>query len=157
VKKTAFVFVLCLSALLLIGCNTEKDITERTATINGSTYSDYEGVGISIENITLDKENTQIEIKWKNDTKYNVIYGEYYIIEHEINGEWKICETPDNGYGFLGIGYILEPGTLNKTYNTYKMFDLSKPGKYRISTDCHIETTHENRENCNVWAEFIIE
>ena len=48
------------------------------------------------------------------------------------------------------IAYLLESGKpQNKAYAIGEHFDVSKPGKYRIRSECYLDGVR-----CIVWAEF---
>ena len=83
-----------LSVLLLAGltaCNqnvgrhADGIIKADKATIEiGKTYTSFEGVNVQIVNVIWNGEEIKLDVKWNNETSYNVVYGEYYKIEKEI-------------------------------------------------------------------------
>lgn len=164
--KRIMAFVL--SVLLLVGltaCNqnvgrhADGIIKADKATIEiGKTHTDFEGMNIQIVNVVWNDEETKLDVKWNNETSYNVVYGEYYKIEKEINGKWESCVTLDN-LAFNGIGYELRSKSSQKqTYNLTDMFDISENGKYRFATDCSV---YENGRGagsteCEMWVEFTV-
>ena len=133
----------------LVGCDKEK-LGEI-----GYAYSDYTGISIEIENLDLSKDNAGVSVKWQNDTPYDVFYGNWYIIEREVDDEWHSCAIAD--VNFSEMGYILKPGTMHKTYTFGKYFDTSESGKYRIRSECYVQTSDNKNEHCIVWAEFIVD
>lgn len=162
------IMALVLSVLLLVGltaCNqnvgrhADGIIKADKATLEiGKTHTDFEGMNIQIVNVVWNDEETKLDVKWNNETSYNVVYGEYYKIEKEINGKWESCVTLDN-LAFNAIGYELRSKSSQKqTYNLTDMFDISENGKYRFTTDCSV---YENGRGagsteCEMWVEFTV-
>ena len=132
-----------------VGCDKEK--SEEI----GYAYSDYTGISIEIEDLDISKDNASVNVKWQNDTQYDVSYENWYTIEREIDDEWHSCAIVD--VDFSAMGYILKPGTMHKTYTFGKYFDTSTSGKYRIRSACYVQINDGKSEHCIVWAEFIIE
>lgn len=157
-----------LSVLLLAGltaCNqnvgrhADGIIKADKATIEiGKTYTSFEGVNVQIVNVIWNGEEIKLDVKWNNETSYNVVYGEYYKIEKEMNGKWESCVTLDN-LAFNDIGYELRSKSSQKqTYNLTDMFDIWENGKYRFTTDCSV---YENGRGagsteCEMWVEFTV-
>ena len=162
------IIALVLSVLLLgmltacnqnVGRHADGIIKADKATIEiGKTHTDFEGMNIQIVNVVWNDEETKLDVKWNNETSYNVVYGEYYKIEKEINGKWESCVTLDN-LAFNDIGYELRSKSSQKqTYNLTDMFDISENGKYRFATDCSV---YENGRGagsteCEMWVEFTV-
>ena len=162
------IMALVLSVLLLgmltacnqnVGRHADGIIKADKATIEiGKTHTDFEGMNIQIVNVVWNDEETKLDVKWNNETSYNVVYGEYYKIEKEINGKWESCVTLDN-LAFNDIGYELRSKSSQKqTYNLTDMFDISENGKYRFATDCSV---YENGRGagsteCEMWVEFTV-
>jgi len=159
---------LVLSVLLLVGLtacdqnvgrHADGIIKADKATIEiGKTHTTFEGMNIQIVNAIWNDEEVKFEVKWNNETSYNVVYGECYKIEKEINGKWESCVTLDN-LAFNDIGYELRSKSSQKqTYNLTDMFDVSENGKYRFATDCSV---YENGRGagsteCEMWVEFTV-
>ena len=159
---------LVLSVLLLVGLtacdqnvgrHADGIIKADKATIEiGKTHTTFEGMNIQIVNAIWNDEEVKLEVKWNNETSYNVVYGECYKIEKEINGKWESCVTLDN-LAFNDIGYELRSKSSQKqTYNLTDMFDVSENGKYRFATDCSV---YENGRGagsteCEMWVEFTV-
>lgn len=108
--------------LLLTLCACQKDGADKIDFDTGSikvavAHTDFEGVNIQIVNAIWTAEEIKLEVKWNNETVYNVVYGESFDIEKQIDGEWKSCVTLDN-LAFNDIGYELKAKTSQKqTYN----------------------------------------
>ena len=162
------IVALVLSVLLLgmltacnqnVGRHADGIIKADKATIEiGKTHTTFEGMNIQIVNAIWNDEEVKFEVKWNNETSYNVVYGECYKIEKEINGKWESCVTLDN-LAFNDIGYELRSKSSQKqTYNLTDMFDVSENGKYRFATDCSV---YENGRGagsteCEMWVEFTV-
>lgn len=157
-----------LSVLLLVGlaaCNqnvgrhADGIIKADKATIEiGKTYTSFEGMNVQIVNVIWNGEEIKLDVKWNNETSYNVVYGEYYKIEKEMNGKWESCVTLDN-LAFNDIGYELRSKSSQKqTYNLTDMFDISENGKYRFATDCSVYENDRGAESteCEMWVEFTV-
>ena len=157
-----------LSVLLLVGlaaCNqnvgrhADGIIKADKATIEiGKTYTSFEGMNVQIVNVIWNGEEIKLDVKWNNETSYNVVYGEYYKIEKEMNGKWESCVTLDN-LAFNAIGYELRSKSSQKqTYNLTDMFDISENGKYRFATDCSVYENGRGAESteCEMWVEFTV-
>ena len=162
------IIVLLLTVLLLAmltACNPSIDLPADgklevdKATIEiGKTHTTFEGMNIQIVNAVWNDEEIKLEIKWNNETAYDVVYGEYYKIEKESNGEWESCLTLDN-LGFNDIGYGLSAkSSQKKTYNLTDIFDISQNGKYRFTTDCSVYEKGRGgeRTECEMRAEFTV-
>ena len=75
-----------LSILLLVGltaCNqnvgrhADGIIKADKATIEiGKTHTTFEGMNVQIVNVIWNDEEIKLEVKWNNETSYNVVYGE---------------------------------------------------------------------------------
>ena len=162
------IIALVLSALLLsmltacnqnVGRHADGIIKSDKATIEiGKTHTDLEGVNIQIVNAIWTAEENKLEVRWNNDTTYDVVYGESFDIEKQIDGEWKSCVTLDN-LAFNDIGYELSAKSSQKqTYNLTDMFDISENGEYRFITYCHVYDKGRGGEStkCEMWVEFTV-
>ena len=149
-------FVSCEKDILLPPADEFK--TEKAVIEIGESYTDFEGMEIQITDFTWDDEKIKLEVRWINNTPYEVLYGEPYDIQREKDGEWQSCATLDN-LVFTMIGYMLPSGnSQTKTYSLTDIFDIYENGKYRFKTDCSV---YENgsggeRTECELWVEFTV-
>ena len=99
-------------------------------------YSEYSGVYLALEGAEYIDGAWRLEVRWHNESDYEVTYGAAYTVEYKEDGEWKNVTVAD--VEFIEIAYVLKPHSeAGETY-TMKYFDLSKEGKYRIKTDFNI-------------------
>ena len=125
----------------------------------GDTHSDFEGINVSVKDINYASDRSLFTVEWKNNTDYEVLYGESYTVERFENGEWISCQITEEGPYFESIGIILNPqSTQEKDYKFFYDFNLWVKGKYRFSTDCFVYKNGQNSaaEECNLWAEFTL-
>ena len=143
-----------------VGRHADGIIKSDNATIEiGKTHTTFDGMNVQIVNVIWNDEEIKFEVKWNNETSYDVVYGEYYKIEKETNGEWENCVTLDN-LAFTEIGYELSSKSSQKqTYNLTDMFDISENGKYRLITDCLVYENGHGAESteCEMWVEFTVD
>lgn len=162
------IMALVLSVLLLVGltaCNqnvgrhADGIIKADKVTIEiGKTHTTFEGMNVQIVNAIWNDEEIKLEVKWNNETSYDVVYGESFDIEKQIDAEWKSCVTLDN-LAFNDIGYELSAKSSQKqVYNLTDMFDISENGEYRLTTYCHVYDKGRGGEStkCEMWAEFTV-
>lgn len=119
--------------------------------------TDYAGVGISLHSWDLDAAPSMLAVDWKNDSQYNIIYGDHYHIYKLENGKWVSCAY-EKEVVFHDIAYSLAASdTQVKNYKNYS-FDLSKTGIYKLETDFFFEKDIPitEDEHHKVWIEFEI-
>ena len=116
------VTVLCLLLLLIFaGCSQSK-----------SSYIPTEVENVSISIADISPTGATITVKDTNEEPY--IYGEWYKIEENKNGEWYDVSTIIDNYGFTDIGYLAD------AYNDEVIFEINwqwlygelKEGNYRL-------------------------
>ena len=157
--KKLFAILLIIALLFsFAGCKNEAPETKGPDFVSRVSHTDYPGMEIQIESIQYNNENasTELTIAWKNQTDFQVVYGEAFGIERLENGKWVSCAMQELT-AFTSIGYLLEAGTTREeTYNLSFYYDVSAPGTYRFLTDCYISDTKNESTKCNLWAEFTI-
>ena len=88
-------FTLCLIlGLPVVGCSEKKN----TITLTGDYHTDYEGVYITIESVEDRGEYAKLNVKWHNETAYEVVYTLPYQIEYKNGEEWVNIQTEDLNY-----------------------------------------------------------
>ncbi len=161
------VFAILFSLLFLISlcsCGEAKNppaevkaFSEKPFAQIGKTHTSFEGMEIEIINASWTEAEAKLEVKWKNETLFDALFGENFDIKRERDGVWESCVNTDSLY-FSAIGYDLEPGkTRTKTYNLSN-FDVSEKGNYRFESDCFIYDKGRGSEStkCEMWAEFTV-
>ena len=92
---------------------------------------------ISPENIVMDlidQTKETLTVRFTNNDNENWMYGEHFSIQVLLNNNWYVVPLKET-YGFIGIGYILEPNSnVEKTYKLSIFNELPK-GNYRIVVD----------------------
>ena len=96
---------------------------------NKREITNVDNVSISISDISV--RGAIITIKDTNKTPY--VYGEWYKIEKEDNGEWFLLKVKVNNYGFNDIGYKVDKNNEVKfVIDWTKLYGELEPGSYRI-------------------------
>ena len=75
------------------------------------------------------------------DAGTKVTYGDAYILQRQIDGEWQDAETIIEDYGFTMIGYTVSCG--EEVSNYYKwdwLYGVLEPGEYRMVYDVFRKT-----------------
>ena len=98
-------------------------------------------------------EMLELNIVWHNYSDESTENSKIYGIERFENGEWVKCGD------IKGISSVLEhinPGNTEKSYilqcNDDALFDISKPGRYRVWASCY----DKQEEEITAWAEFTL-
>ncbi len=158
--KITALFLCVAMAVTLVGCgkaNDEMGFKFSDGYIQvGECQSDYEGITATIKNIVTEGTDTYMEVEWNNETKYETMYGEFYGIEREIDGEWKSCLKKSN-LVYNDVGYpLLASSKQEKGYNITDSFDISEEGKYRFRSYLFVYENGRGAKSiwCNVYAEF---
>lgn len=103
--------------------------TKKCEYYNRREITNVENVSISISDISL----TGATITIKDTNKKPYVYGEWYRIEKEDNGEWFALETKIQNYGFNDLGY--EVGKNNEVkfvIDWQELYGELPLGSYRI-------------------------
>ena len=101
-----------------------------------NTYriSEVENVHVEISDISL--TGATITLKDTNTTKYT--YGEWYVIQEQINGKYYNMETKEKEYGFNAIGYQVDENNEVRFMIDWEWLYGELPlGSYRIIKECH--------------------
>ena len=98
--------------------------------------SEYVGVYLTLEGAEYIDGAWRIEVRWHNETDYEVTYGASYTIEYYDGEEWKNITIAD--VEFIEIAYLLRPHSESGETYTTKYFDVSREGKYRLRTEFNI-------------------
>lgn len=124
--------------------------------VPGEYTTSFGGVAVRILSAERTREKgTVLEVRWSNDTDYEILYGESFGIQRLEGETWVDCDMRKNT-GFESIGYGLQPHSqTTKSYSLDWVYDVSKAGTYRFTTDCYVYDTNEGTK-CELWAEFTV-
>lgn len=149
-KIIAWILILCM-VCSMAACNKsgEKENT------SGAENTVHAGLSVEILEVRREENDVILEVLWKNETQYDIVYGEMFGIHRWEDGQWIPLEMKENT-AFQSIGYGLEAGKkVQKTYNLGWVYDLSLPGTYRFSTECYLYDTREGSK-CHLYDEFTL-
>ncbi len=118
-KKT--VTALCLLLIFIFaGCSESESAFKPT---------NVENVSISISDVS--PTGATVTIKDTNEEPY--VYGEWYKIEENKNGEWFDVETIISSYGFTDIGYLTNAnGEVKFSIDWKWLYGELPEGNYRL-------------------------
>ena len=171
-KKLISVLLCALLLFSLVGC--DKDLrlfsnekipayTKELTLDKASLYlhnqnSDFEDMKIELVSAVWNDNEITLNISFKNNTSYEVMYGEGYDIEREVNGKWESCVALDD-LTFNALGYLLKAGEQKeKSYNITNSFYIHENGRYRFNTYCFIydKEQSDTTTKCEMWVEFTV-
>ena len=113
------------------------------------TYTEYEGVYLSVERIAAGMDNELIlNAVWHNETSQKTTIGGPYTVELKDGDQWVDVAKEDPV--FTTIAYVLEPNSTQMKKYRMGHFDLSIIGTYRLST--HFSTG--DGKTYKAWVEF---
>jgi len=150
--------ILLAAAMLLSLCACSTQAPEETQPVilqsaTGSTT--VEGVEIGLAGIRRTAGDTVLQITWKNNTPYQVLYGDVFWLQIQKDGQWESLNVNENT-AFHTVGYMLQPRTTaNKNYTTSWLYGTLQPGTYRFLTNCTVYETEEGR-TCDLYVEFTL-
>lgn len=98
---------------------------------------ELKGVWIETEYETYKTGVTKVRVKWFNLLLDNMMFGQPFVLEENVNGIWKkVNKKNDINYGFTTEGLILYSNdTRWHTYDLICYTDGLTSGEYRISTN----------------------
>ena len=74
--------------------------------------------------------------RYDEDAGTEVTYGDAYILQRRIDGEWQDAETVIEDYGFTAIGHTVACGEEVSNYYKWDWLDgVLEPGEYRKERD----------------------
>ncbi len=162
--KKLLAMLLC-AVMLLTACQTanenqsESQGLDASQTENDDKNTDMQisfatAISIQSKGITEDNGKVTLEVLWKNETDYEVVYGEAFWVRRNVDGKWVTCEDGEEN-AFNGIGIVLEPKSEHKKkYNVSNYYDVSKPGDYRLMTECYIHISETETKKGIATADF---
>jgi len=154
-KKYLYLFVcLAISLALLAGCgnygnSNSPEETEKTVKKTASsqptettweptiyeTVNNFDGVTMTAKEGT--SSSTGLTVFFRNKSSSQCIYGEYFLLEMKINGNWfQVPTVIDSNYGFNDIGYQLASGDDGEWAVDWDwLYGSLDTGEYRIVKD----------------------
>ena len=156
--KKALVAILVVALLLsFAGCISSNDGNNNVDPLaTREVHTDFPGIETRIAQVYTEDGKTKLEVIWSNNTDYEVMYGEPYAIQRLEGNEWVSC-SKDEMTAFITVGYALNAGKeISKTYTISDLFDVSQPGTYRFKSSCSVSVDGKDRQDCALWAEFIL-
>lgn len=157
--KTRLLIMLLCAVLLFSACQTEtgpydqsdERFQPETADI---TVNAFEGVTLTGKEITVNGDEVRLEAIWKNDTDYEVLYGEVFFVQKYVDGKWTVCDSGESN-AFHSIAISLEPRSEHtKSYGVSNYYKIDEIGKYRLVTEFNVTLSEEVTKQCTVAAEF---
>ncbi|MGM8216599.1 immunoglobulin-like domain-containing protein [Bacillaceae bacterium W0354] len=87
------------------------------------------------------------------------IYGEYFMLEKKIEGEWyQVPIEFEDNYGFNDIGYELNPSDIGEWIVDWDwLYGSLDPGEYRIVKDISDFREPGDYDKYNLAAEFTVD
>ncbi|AGL03494.1 immunoglobulin-like domain-containing protein [Desulfoscipio gibsoniae] len=155
-KKYLCLFVcMAISLVFLTGCgnygNSNSSVgTENTVTKTASsqsaettdwepttyeTVNNFDGVTMIVKEGT--SSSTSLTVYFENKSSSQCIYGEFFLLEKKINGNWyQVPVIIDGNYGFVDIGYNLTSGDNGEWAVDWEwLYGSLDTGEYRIMKD----------------------
>lgn len=160
--KKLLAMLLC-AVILLTACQTatENQSEAPSETENDNKKADMQigyATAVSIQSLAITEENGKVmlEVLWKNDTDYEVIYGEMFWVERNADGKWVSCDDGEEN-AFHSIAIVLEPRSEHtKKYNVSNYYDVMELGDYRLMTECYIHISENETKKGIATADFAL-
>lgn len=135
-----------LAVLMAIFCSACGE-NKTSAPPTESTTSTFEGISVNVLKAEIREEETILQVQWKNETEYSLMYGEMFGLQKWIDGQWVNCPMRQNT-GFTAIGYMLQPGkSITKLYKLRWAFGDLEAGRYRFLTSCSVEVGYSYQDH----------
>lgn len=135
--KKVLLFVLTLLVSALAACDNGNGVSTGTNDWESTQYdtvNNFDGVSMTVKEGSVSP--TELTVILENNSDKQGIYGEYFLLEKEINGDWYQVPTIIDEYGFNDIGYELAPSEIEEfTIDWDWLYGDLKTGKYRIIKD----------------------
>ena len=108
--------------------------------------------------ISVDQVQSCFFVQYEGNPKGNLEYGEYFIIERNVKGEWTEAPIIVVGdYGFNGIAYaITKDGVTDFKIDWEWLYGDLEPGEYRIGKEVLDFVETGSYDKFMVYAHFII-
>lgn len=129
------------SVFKLIENSESNRVNQNLVVTNINTGSNYDGLLISVQNISLDVKEPYIELSVKNESESRYSVGMKSDLYYDKHGEYETCSTfkytKNRKRSVSATAWILLPDKDNSytKKHSLKNDDLSKEGKYRLETE----------------------
>ena len=162
--KKLLAMLLC-AVMLLTACQTatenqsESQILDESRPENDNDKADMQinyATAVSIRSLAITEANGKVtlDVLWKNDTDYEVIYGEMFWVQRNADGKWVSCDDGEEN-AFIEIARVLVPRSEHtKKYNVSNYYDVTKLGDYRLMTECYIHISENETKKGIATADF---
>lgn len=99
------------------------------------TVNNFDGVNMAVKKDTVSP--TGLTIAFKNNSRRQCIYGEYFCMEKKINGKWyQVPAAIKGNYAFDAIGYNLAAGSDSEWKVSWDwLYGSLDTGEYRLVKD----------------------
>lgn len=120
--------------------NTTITTTKIAATDNMALITEYEGVYITLDSVTTDKNGTvSFNLDWHNETDKLINFGEVIKVEFD-DGTGYLDITPKDAV-WDTLAFLLKPNNTVPHRHSLLNLDISRSGTYRITTTFAIPNT----------------
>jgi hypothetical protein len=124
--------------------------------ITYDTVNNFKGVTMAVKDGTV--SSTGLTVVFESKLNSECIYGEYFLLEKEVNGEWfQVPIAIDGNYGFNDIGYSLTSEESSEWSVDWEwLYGGLKTGEYRIVKDISDFRGTGDYDKYHLAAEFSI-
>lgn len=145
-NKLFFLIIMLLSLAAIISCGEPEKTEDLVFEGEKKIFTDFEGVYLTLDSLG----ESSISVTWHNKTEFEITFGEGYFVEMlGENGEWTSVQKEEMSVPAIAL-MLPAGGELKKGYS-FKAFDLSTVGKYRL----RCEFWHGG-ETYSTWVEFAL-
>lgn len=155
--RRLFIFIsLFIGTFFMVSCRNDENVSDLEPT-DYLEVNQLDGVTMLAQEESITP--TGLTLFFENETNTEFTYGQAYLLEVNIDGEWyQVPIATDENYAFEDIGYILPAnGTAELTVEWEWLFEELNPGEYRIVKDVLDVKEPGEYETYPLTAEFTIE
>ncbi|QKY69359.1 immunoglobulin-like domain-containing protein [Lentibacillus sp. CBA3610] len=134
-KKILLFAMTLLVSVLLVACGNGDSLeTKDWEVTQYDTVNNFDGISMIVKEGSISP--TALTVIFENTTDKQGVYGEYFSLEKEIEGDWYQVPTILDEYGFNDIGYELTPSEIEEfTIDWDWLYGSLDTGEYRIVKD----------------------
>ncbi len=150
-KNKLLILLLC-ALMLLSACQASDN--EQNENNSQIALNSFDGITLQAKEVVADGDDIKLVVSWKNETEFEVLYGEMFRVERYVDGKWKVCDAGESN-AFFSIANLLAPKSAHtKTYGVSNYYKVSEAGKYRLLTEYSVVLSVDVTKRCTVSAEF---